>query len=248
MQDGDKDTDGDGLTDAEEAIAGTDPTKPDTDGDGVSDGDEIAAGTNPLDPNDPVNGGMRLEDTTLEVTRDNATADGVATNALRVRVVNAAGQPVVGASVSWLASAGTLSSGNSVTDVDGWAVMVLHHTLAQTVTVTATVGSSSQSVNVVFISGQIAADGVRVTNQDGSVIASNVPPGSTLYAEVRLVGEAVGMTKRGALQLSDGSSLNYEWQRTQDGVNWSAVSGSVDSYVTTAADQGYTFRVNVTAQ
>jgi len=47
------DTDGDGLTDSEESLIGTDPLNPDTDGDGVSDGDEVAAGTDPNDPNDP---------------------------------------------------------------------------------------------------------------------------------------------------------------------------------------------------
>ncbi len=68
----DLDTDGDGLTDAEEAVLGTSPNNPDTDadglsdgdevnvhltdplvadtdGDGVSDGDEVANGTDPLD-------------------------------------------------------------------------------------------------------------------------------------------------------------------------------------------------------
>lgn len=45
------DSDGDGLTDDEEAILGTDPFNPDTDGDGLSDGDEINVyGTNPLNP------------------------------------------------------------------------------------------------------------------------------------------------------------------------------------------------------
>ncbi len=43
------DTDGDGLTDAFEALAGTDPTVADTDGDGLSDGYEaIASRTDPL--------------------------------------------------------------------------------------------------------------------------------------------------------------------------------------------------------
>jgi hypothetical protein len=39
------DSDGDGLSDAQEAIFGTDPSKPDTDGDMCGDGDEV--GPNP---------------------------------------------------------------------------------------------------------------------------------------------------------------------------------------------------------
>jgi len=44
-----QDTDGDGLTDDEEAALGTNPTKPDTDGDGLTDGAEVQQyGTDPL--------------------------------------------------------------------------------------------------------------------------------------------------------------------------------------------------------
>jgi hypothetical protein len=46
------DTDGDGLIDGEEVFLGTDPTNPDTDADGFSDLVEEQAGTSPLDPND----------------------------------------------------------------------------------------------------------------------------------------------------------------------------------------------------
>jgi serine/threonine protein kinase len=43
------DSDGDGLSDAEERLIGTDPFNPDTDGDGLSDGEEVKVyGTNPL--------------------------------------------------------------------------------------------------------------------------------------------------------------------------------------------------------
>ena len=44
------DTDGDGLSDAQEALLGTDPLNPDTDGDGFSDGAEVASGSDPLNP------------------------------------------------------------------------------------------------------------------------------------------------------------------------------------------------------
>ncbi|MBL4771999.1 MAG: hypothetical protein JKY61_12880 [Planctomycetes bacterium] len=42
------DSDGDGLRDDEERLAGTDPSVPDTDGDGLSDGDEVERGLDPL--------------------------------------------------------------------------------------------------------------------------------------------------------------------------------------------------------
>ncbi|MFT4979215.1 MAG: hypothetical protein ACI8S6_005125 [Myxococcota bacterium] len=46
----DPDSDGDGLTDAEEAVLKTDPLDPDSDNDGLSDGDEVNVhGTDPLD-------------------------------------------------------------------------------------------------------------------------------------------------------------------------------------------------------
>lgn len=44
------DSDGDGLSDAQEGILGTDPFNPDTDGDGFSDGVEVASGSDPLNP------------------------------------------------------------------------------------------------------------------------------------------------------------------------------------------------------
>ena len=52
------DTDGDGLTDEQEALLGTDPDSPDTDGDGVSDGQEVADGTDPLVPEPGGNPGI----------------------------------------------------------------------------------------------------------------------------------------------------------------------------------------------
>jgi hypothetical protein len=42
------DTDGDGLTNAEELRRGTDPYQIDTDGDNLTDGDEVKWGLNPL--------------------------------------------------------------------------------------------------------------------------------------------------------------------------------------------------------
>jgi len=46
----DDDRDGDGLTNDEEIVIGTDPDNPDTDGDGLNDGAEKDIGTDPLNP------------------------------------------------------------------------------------------------------------------------------------------------------------------------------------------------------
>lgn len=48
---GDTDSDGDGLSDPDEALAGTNPNLADTDGDGLDDGAEVDNGLDPLTPN-----------------------------------------------------------------------------------------------------------------------------------------------------------------------------------------------------
>jgi len=52
IPDGDEDPDGDGLTNLEEYLLGTNPSNPDTDGDGMPDGWEVMYGFDPLDPSD----------------------------------------------------------------------------------------------------------------------------------------------------------------------------------------------------
>jgi pSer/pThr/pTyr-binding forkhead associated (FHA) protein len=58
------DSDGDGLTDAQERLIGTDPLNPDTDGDGLTDGQEVLVyGTDPLRPDtsgDGINDGTAV--------------------------------------------------------------------------------------------------------------------------------------------------------------------------------------------
>ena len=72
----DPDTDGDGLTDADEILYGTDPTLADTDGDGLNDGDEIAAGTMPLNPD--TDGDGELDGTDADpLTFNDADGDGL---------------------------------------------------------------------------------------------------------------------------------------------------------------------------
>ncbi len=74
------DTDGDGLSDAQEWRLGTDPNNPDTDGDGMPDGWEVAHGLNPLvnDANlDPDGDGLtNLEEYQNHTDPQNPDSDG----------------------------------------------------------------------------------------------------------------------------------------------------------------------------
>ena len=70
-----KDSDGDGLTDAEEEEFGTDPEVADTDGDGLSDGDEYALDTDPN--NEDSDGDGYLDGWEVEAGSDPSDADSV---------------------------------------------------------------------------------------------------------------------------------------------------------------------------
>ncbi|WP_235001728.1 hypothetical protein [Arcanobacterium ihumii] len=74
------DSDGDGVTDEDEAKHGTDPLKPDTDGDGVNDGDEIKNGTDPKNPDtdgDGLTDGDEVNKYHTDPTKADTDGDGV---------------------------------------------------------------------------------------------------------------------------------------------------------------------------
>jgi hypothetical protein len=73
------DSDGDGLSDTEEELIGTDPHRADTDSDGLADGDESIHGSNPLSfdsDNDGVSDGFEAANG-LDPTNSDSDSDGI---------------------------------------------------------------------------------------------------------------------------------------------------------------------------
>ncbi|MBY3785590.1 Ig-like domain-containing protein, partial [Escherichia coli] len=106
----------------------------------------------------------------LEVTQDNAVADGAMANTLRARVTDAFGNALAGQTVSVLADNGATTAPTVITEPDGTVEISVTSRTAGISTVTATINNSSLSRNVTFIAdirtAQIAS--LEVT-QDNAV-------------------------------------------------------------------------------
>ncbi|HCP7891457.1 TPA: Ig-like domain-containing protein, partial [Escherichia coli] len=128
----------------------------------------------------------------LEVTQDNAVADGAMANTLRVKVTDAFGNTLAGQTVSVTADNSATLSPTVITGPDGTVEISVTSQTAGVSAVTASINSSSQSRDVTFIAdirtAQIAdlevtqdnavADGamantlrVKVTDAFGNVLA-----------------------------------------------------------------------------
>ncbi|MDO9264443.1 MAG: invasin domain 3-containing protein, partial [Desulfosalsimonadaceae bacterium] len=108
-------------------------------------------------------------------------ADGKSSVAIRATVLDYNGQPAEGITVDFATTLGTLSSGQAITDQNGFAEVVLKAgTVWGTATVTADANGFKDQVDVLFTTGQ--AGGLRVT-----AMPSIVTPGgqSTIIAELR---------------------------------------------------------------
>ncbi|MBB7763936.1 Ig-like domain-containing protein, partial [Escherichia coli] len=108
--------------------------------------------------------------TVLEVTQDNAVADGAMANTLRVRVTDAFGNALAGQTVSVLTDNGATTAPTVITEPDGTVEISVTSQTAGISTVTASINNSSLSQSVMFIAdirtAQIADLGVI---KDGSV-------------------------------------------------------------------------------
>ncbi|WP_172821743.1 Ig-like domain-containing protein, partial [Escherichia coli] len=86
----------------------------------------------------------------LEVTQDNAVADGAMANMLRARVTDAFGNTLAGQTVSVTAGNSAMVASTVITGPDGTVEISVTSQTAGTSTVTASINNSSQSRNVTF--------------------------------------------------------------------------------------------------
>ncbi|HCP9567120.1 TPA: inverse autotransporter adhesin EaeX/Air [Escherichia coli] len=108
--------------------------------------------------------------TVLEVTQDNAVADGAMANTLRVRVTDAFGNALAGQTVSVMADNGAAVASMMTTKPDGTAEISVTSQTAGISVVTASINSSSQSRDVTFVADiRTAQIADLVVIKDGSV-------------------------------------------------------------------------------
>ncbi|HCX5571010.1 TPA: Ig-like domain-containing protein [Escherichia coli] len=106
----------------------------------------------------------------LEVTQDNAVADGAMANTLRVRVTDAFGNALAGQTVSVLAGNGATTAPTVTTQPDGTVEISVTSQTAGISAVTASINNSSQSRNVTFIADvRTAKIADLVVTRDNSV-------------------------------------------------------------------------------
>ncbi|HHQ9163285.1 TPA: inverse autotransporter adhesin IatC [Escherichia coli] len=129
----------------------------------------------------------------LEVTQDNAVADGAMANTLRVRVTDAFGNTLAGQTVSVMADNGAAVAPTVTTHPDGTVEISVTSQTAGVSTVTASINSSSQSRDVTFIADASTAQiADLVVIKDGSEA-----DGSTVNTLRARVTDAFGNTLGG---------------------------------------------------
>ena len=174
----------------------------------------------------------------LEVTQDNAVADGAMANTLRVRVTDAFGNALAGQTVSVLADNGATVAPTVTTQPDGTVEISVTSQTAGTSTVTASINSSSLSRNVTFIADvRTAKIADLVVIKDGSEADGSTA--NTLRARVTdafgnaLAGQTVSvLADNGATVASTvttGQDGTVEISVTSQTAGISAVSVSINN-------------------
>ncbi|EPB2926898.1 inverse autotransporter adhesin EaeX/Air [Escherichia coli] len=174
----------------------------------------------------------------LEVTQDNAVADGAMANTLRVRVTDAFGNALAGQTVSVLADNGATVAPTVITEPDGTVEISVTSQTAGTSTVTVSINNSTLSQDVTFIADvRTAQIADLVVIKDGSV--ADGATANTLRARVTdafgnaLAGQTVSvLADNGAMVASTvitGPDGTVEISVTSQTAGTSAVTATINN-------------------
>lgn len=183
---------------------------------------------------------------TTSVSNANPVANDTDTARVELLLKDDTGAVQSGQSVTIESDKGTLTATSATTDAQGKVSVAIRHNLAEAATLTfhwtGLDGLPASTTQVVtFVAGDLSV--VSLVDGSGNALPTPLTQGIVLHNQTQLVGET-------ALVL-DRSGLTYQWQRQdlrsgQEG-GWSDIVGATQStYTTTAADQGYQFRLIAT--
>ncbi|HAV2166185.1 TPA: hypothetical protein JHK21_002110 [Escherichia coli] len=182
----------------------------------------------------------------LEVTQDNAVADGAMANTLRVKVTDAFGNALAGQTVSVTADNGAAVASTMTTKPDGTVEISVTSQTAGISVVTASINNSSQSQNVTFVADvRTAKIADLVVSQDNAVA-----DGSTANTLRARVTDAFGNTLAGqtvSVLADNGATVAPTVITGQDGtVEISVTSQTAGTSVVTASINNSSQSQNVT--
>ncbi|HHH7926229.1 TPA: Ig-like domain-containing protein, partial [Escherichia coli] len=191
----------------------------------------------------------------LEVTQDNAVADGAMANTLRVRVTDAFGNVLAGQTVSVTADNSATVTPTVTTQPDGTSEISVTSQTAGTSVITASVNNSSQSRNVTFIADVSTAQIADLIVSQNNAVADGATA-NTLQVRVTdafgnaLAGQAVSVLADNGATVAPtvitGQDGTVEISVTSQTAGTSAVTASINS---STASRNVTFIADVsTAQ
>ena len=184
----------------------------------------------------------------FSVVTDNAIADGVLPNSVKVTLTDAEGNPLADKVVSFSVDSGASIAASGTTGPDGSVIMTLTSTVAGEATVTASINGSSESVRVTF-----TADAGSAQIADGAlerVINDAIANGSATNSVKATVTDAQGNPLSDQLVIfsaDNGATIAASGTTGSDGsVTMTLTSLVAGDATVTASINGSSRSVNVT--
>ncbi|MFP2508046.1 Ig-like domain-containing protein, partial [Buttiauxella gaviniae] len=173
----------------------------------------------------------------LEVVDNHAVADGQAKNSVRVTVTDADGQPLPDQVVSLSATNGAVAGHIAPTDENGQTVVAFSSLKAGISAVTARINNSSQSVDLIFVTG-VGIPGTAVVANDNAEANGSDKITITFPVTDANGNPAAGQTVDIVITRPDGTKDTETVTVDADGNATVEITGSVPGTVTVEASAG----------